>query len=422
MRAKAWRVLVGGGALIALTAAATACSSSSSSDGSSSGSTPSSTADLALLGPVKQATGEPLKVGYIYSGQTQAIDTRPELTMAKATVKYVNEHLGGVSGRPLELVACADSLSPAGASDCANEMITKKVPVVLSAQPSQPAAVMKLLEPAKIPFFIWTGVDQSVFLSPDGVAMGNPLILLAAPIKLAKEDGDKKVAMVYIDLPAAAALKSIGDPLYKAAGMDLVSTAVPPGTPDMTPQIQAALSNGAQKFLIVGDPAFCISGLKALKTLGFKGDIVINSQCFSDDVAGAVPGGIKGVTVATIDALDAKDREVALYEAVAAKYAPGTPPHASGNSGGFAVVLGFARAMNALSPSNVTPAGITAAFAAMSAQPMPLLDGQTFKCDRTAAPLTPAVCSNGAALLVLDAAGKVKTVTGFDAKPYLKLG
>jgi branched-chain amino acid transport system substrate-binding protein len=422
MAGKARHMVLGGALLSALTIVGSACSSSGSTPKSSSDSTPTTTANVALLGPAKAATGAPLKIGYIYAGQTQSLDTRPELAIAQATVKYINEHLGGVAGRPLELLPCTDNFSPANATDCANQMIAAKVPVVLSAQPSEPAAVMKVLEPAKIPFFIWSGVDQSVFLSPDGYALGNPLILLAAPIKLAKQDGTKKVAMVYIDLPAAGALTSIGGPLYTKAGLSLLATAVPPGTPDMTPQIQAALSRGAQKFLVVGDTGFCISALKALKTLAFTGQTVINSACFSPDVAKAVPGGVDGLKVATIDALDPKDREVALYEAVAAKYAPGTPPHAGGNSGGYAVVLGFARAMTALSASNVTPSGIAAALKSMAPQPMPLLSGQTFTCDRKLAPLTPAVCSNGAALVTLGASGNVKQIEGFDAAPYLKLG
>ena len=262
MGAKAWRILVSGAVLVALTGAA-ACSSSGSS-GKSSGPTTSTASERALLGPKNVATGAPLKIGYIYVGQTQAVDNRPELTIAQAAVKYINEHLGGVAGRPLELVPCTDNFTPANATDCANRMVAARVPVVLGSEPSEPAAVMKVLEPAKIPYFVYGGLDQSILLSPDAAIVSNPLTTIVAPIKLAKETGTKKVAIVYIDLPAAAQVKAIANPLYAKQGLSVIATAVPSGTPDMTPQIQAALSNGAGSFLILGDPGLCISEIKAM--------------------------------------------------------------------------------------------------------------------------------------------------------------
>jgi hypothetical protein len=51
---------------------------------------------------------------------------------------------------------------------------------------------------------------------------------------------------------------------------------------------------------------------------------------------------------------------------------------------------------------------------------MPLLSGQTFQCDRQQSTLTPAVCSNGAALIQLSSTGKVVKSETFDASPYLK--
>jgi branched-chain amino acid transport system substrate-binding protein len=411
-RATAGIVLLGAVAIITA-----ACSS-----GGSTTSASATTANPAVLGPVKAATGEPLKIGYIYAGQTQTTDDRPELAMARATVKYVNQHLGGVAGRPLELVVCADNVTPAGATDCTNQMLAAKVPVVLQSEPANPAQVVKLLEPAKVPYFTWQGADASLLTSADASVIGNPLILLAAPIKLAKDDGVKKVAMVYVDVPAAAQLKVIAAPLYKNAGLGLVSTAVPLGTPDVTPQIQAALSDGAKEFLVVGDDSLCINSLKALKTLGFNGKTVTNTNCLKTDGGKSLPGGIDGVTLAAIESPDASNGDVALFHAVAATYAPGTPTDQGLASAGYAVVLGFARAMTDLSAGDVTPAVVAAALKAMPPQTMPLLTGETFRCSRTVAVLTPGVCSNGGALVTLKPNGVVQQSTTFDATPYLKAG
>jgi branched-chain amino acid transport system substrate-binding protein len=419
MAATRWRVFVGGALLAALVG--TACSSSGSSGGSSAGSTPTSAPKPGALGPVKRATGAPLKIGYIYAGQAQNQDNTNEITMAKGTVKYINEHLGGVAGRPLDLVVCADHLTPAGATDCANQMLAAKVPVVLGAEPANPAPILKLLEPAKVPFFIQTAADTSSFFSPDSYVLNNPLIILAAPIKVAKDAGVKKVAMVYVDVPAASQLKSIGTPMFQKAGLQLLPTAVPLGTPDLTPQVQAALSSGAQMFVVIGDASLCVNSLKALKTLGFTGKVATNLNCLTDAAAKAIPGGFDGLVLPITYVDDGTSADSVLLHAVAATYAPGTPTDATGQSVlGFIMTIAFVRAMKGLRAGAGSAAEIAAAFAAAPPQAVPLLPGQTFQCNRKRSTLTPAVCSNGASILTLDTSGKTTKSETFDATPYLQ--
>jgi branched-chain amino acid transport system substrate-binding protein len=395
----------------------TACGSSG---GSTSGSSSTTKVDASVLGPVNRATGDPLKVGYIYAGQAQSVDNEPELTMAKATAKYVNEHLGGIGGRPLELVSCADHLTPAGATDCANQMLTAKVPAVLAGNPANSAPIIKLLEPAKVPFFVQTAAEAGLLFSPDSSVMANPAIIMAAPIRVAKKDNVKKVALVTVDLPAAAQLKVLGEPLFEKAGLELTTTAVPLGTPDVTPQIQAALSDGAKQFLVVGDISLCVNSLKALKTLAFTGKVMSNFDCLTDPSAKAIPGGFDGLQVLTTRVTDADEPEVKLLHAIAATYAPGTPTGDEGQAVlGYVTTLGFARALSNLPAGGVTGPGVAAALLAMSAQPVPLLPGQTFQCNRKLSTLTPSACSNGAAIITVDKSGTPTKSEVFDATPYL---
>jgi len=113
--------------------------------------------------------------------------------------------------------------------------------------------------------------------------------------------------------------------MFKKAGLQLLTTAVPLGTPDVTPQIQAALSNGAQQFLVIGDTSLCVNTLKALKTLGFDGKVMSNTDCLTDASAKAIPGGFDGLLVLTTRVSDPSAPDVALLNAVAATYAAGTP-------------------------------------------------------------------------------------------------
>jgi branched-chain amino acid transport system substrate-binding protein len=298
-------------------------------------------------------------------------------------------------------------------------MLAAKVPIVLQSEPANPGSTLKVLETAAVPYFTWEGVDANLLESPEGNALGNPLAILAAPIKLAKDDKVSKVAMIYTDVPAAGQLKGIAEPLYKHAGVGLVTSAVPLGTPDITPQTQAALSAGAKEFLVIGDNSLCANSLKALKTLGFTGKVISNMNCLTGN---AVPGGYDGLVQANISTPDPSNPDVALFHAVAATYAPGTPATDAGLAdAGYATVVGFARAMKDLQPDAITSAGMTAALKGMAPATMPLLSGETFQCNRQAAPLTPAVCSNGAVLVYFNAQGGVVRSQTFDAGPYLKL-
>jgi branched-chain amino acid transport system substrate-binding protein len=252
--------------------------------------------------------------------------------------------------------------------------------------------------------------------------MTNPVSFVALPIKIAQEQKFKKVAVILIDIPAAAGqVKAIADPVFAKAGLTASYTAVKPGTPDMTPQVQAALSGGNQEFLIVGDPAFCISALKSLKTLSFSGPIIINSQCLSPDVPKAVPGGVDNIIVGTSESLDPDDAEVKLYDTIMAKYAPGQAPHASATDTAYGAIMGFVRAMTGAT-GDVTPASVVATFGSMAPQPMPLLHGSTFQCNRKASTLTPAVCTTGIAMVTLDAKGNAKKTEPIDATKYISLG
>nr|MDT0667618.1 hypothetical protein [Micromonospora sp. DSM 115978] len=90
---------------------ATACGSSDD-DGGDDGSSGDATTS-AVLGPVAQASGTPVRVGVISDGQSPAGDLTYELDTAEATAEYLNEHRSGIDGRPVELVTCEALADPA---------------------------------------------------------------------------------------------------------------------------------------------------------------------------------------------------------------------------------------------------------------------------------------------------------------------
>ena len=400
-----------------------ACSSSSkgASGGSSSPTTATTAVNLAVLGTPKAANGEPIKVGFIGAGKASVIDNTNELEIATATEKYVNDYLGGIAGRPLQLITCADLATPSGATDCANQLLGDHVVAVLSSQQANPAAVMNVLKPANVPYIPWIGADPSVLINSDAFTITNPLTGFAGPIKLAQADGITKVAAVSVDVPAAKALPTFANPIFKKAGIDLTTTFVPLGTPDVTPQIQSALSGGAKEFYVAGDISLCTNTLKALKTLGFTGKVVSNQDCLLDPSASGI-GGFNGLVFENVYSIDSNDPDFQLATAIAAKYAPGVPVTAANTGnvlGGFAGVMSFSRAMTGLNAASANAAGVTAALKAMPPQQMPLLDGQNFQCNGKASTLLTSVCSTGVSLATLDSKGNPTKSENFDAYKYI---
>jgi len=404
------RALIGGTLVLALIA------SVCSSGGTSYGATKSGSASL---GTVRKAAGAPLTVGYMTTGQTQTVDNTNEVTIARATVKYANQYLGGVAGRPLALKVCADQGTPSGATDCANQFLAAKVPVVLASEPTNPSAALAVLSPAKVPYVLLTTGDSTTLTAPDASSVANPLIILTAPIALAKASGAKHVAMIRVDLPAADSLPALAAPMYKKAGLKLTTTAVPLGSPDVTPQVQAALSGGADQFLVIGDESLCVNTLKALKTLGYRGKVTSNFNCLTGSTAGSVPGGFTGLNVPIVYVNNGNTAESKLLKAIAAKYAPGTPTDDTGGADfGYIMVSDFQRAMTGITPTQFTSAGIKSALMNMKPQPMALLPGQKFQCNRQASTAEPAVCSNAAAIESISPTGQVTHIATFDASKY----
>jgi branched-chain amino acid transport system substrate-binding protein len=71
--------------------------------------------------------------------------------------------------------------------------------------------------------------------------------LVTLPIQLAKENKVDTVSAVAIDVPAVMSIyQTIAPAAFRAAGIKLDVVAVPPGTADMTPQMQRIASGAPE--------------------------------------------------------------------------------------------------------------------------------------------------------------------------------
>jgi len=400
---------------------ATACGGGNSSNSGSTSKSSSSGAS-ALLGTPNKATGTPVTIGYVNDGKSETIDLTPELQAAKAAVQYVNDYLGGLAGHPITLKTCETKQTPAGATDCGTEIVNAKVPVVLNGASGQSGTVYKAIKASGIPFVQAGSIDQDVILSKDAIVFQNGLgLILAGPAGLARDAGVKKAAILVLDLPAASGPVKAASPLfYKNANVTADIIPVPLGAADMTPQVQAAIANGDGQFNVVGQPGFCTSAIKAIRTLGFKGPVVVIQQCIDSSSASATNGGYEGVKMLTSITSDPNDNDLKVYNAVMDTYAKGAEKGGVA-SNGYQAVVGFVKAMSGLT-GEVTPQAIVAAFRSMRETPLPLGGGITFKCDGKQVTIAPALCSTKVLEATLDANGQPTSTKLIDTADLFKIG
>jgi branched-chain amino acid transport system substrate-binding protein len=378
-----------------------------------------------LLGPEDPASGEPVLIGMVSDGATAAFDNTDELRTAEATAEYWNTHRGGIAGRPIEIVPCETGNDPAGATDCANQMVEAGVVAVGLSQSGVADAVWEPLHAAGVSTLFFQTSSEDLLADPEtSFTMVNPLAtLFGTPIAAAESAGTDQIAFVNIDVPQANASFESGaaDSILGNAGLEYELVRIPPGTADMTSQMQQVAESGAGVVQIVGNDAFCIAALQGLNAVGYEGEVTTISQCITDTTREAVPGDqLEGISITATMALGATDDEAyQLYQAVMGTY--GTEVTDVDNAlamGAYTTIASLATALGGIS-GDITPATAAEAIKSMEEADYPGAAGLTFQCGGTAFPSQPAVCSNNSLRATLDAEGVPASYEAVDSTEIL---
>lgn len=373
----------------------------------------------AALGPVDKATGKPVKIGYLQTGQTAAMDTTDEDTAARAVARYANEHLGGLAGRPIEVVGCETKGTPSGSQECGSKFVREGVVAVASSSPGEPELAIEQLNAGGIAFTVNLTAEKTALAAKDVFIFGDPLSVLAVPAMHAKDNGLKRAAIVFIDVPAAAgAMKTIAPMLFGSAGATVEPVPVPPGTADMSPQIQTARSEKPDMWYVLGDPNFCATAAKAFHTLGISEPIILNARCLREDAGNSLPG-LEKMKVSSTYSTDPADPDWPLFQAVLKQYGDGLT--VSGESiTGFQGMLTLIRVVNAAKPKEVTAASVLKAIKSAPAVQYPLGGGKTIRCNAPLAAISPNICSIGGLIADADSEGHMKNFQTVDASELYK--
>ena len=407
-------------ALAAISLIAAGCGGDDDSGGGGSGGGGSDAADV--LGEENAASGDPIKIGWTSTGQTQAIDTSDEIAAAEAVVAYANERLGGLAGRPIELVICTDDNTPAGAQACGNEFIGEDVVGVAAGTSGQIDGVLTVVAPAGIPAGVNLVSSQVALSTPNVFVWSNPVSAYGVPAAYAREESLASAAVVVIDVPGASGpAKALAPAFWGNADSEATVVPIAPGTPDMTPQIQSAENDSPEMYYILGDPTFCSSAIKAIKTLGIDTPIVALDRCIGEDKGASIPGGFEGVQIVTQSVQEPDDEEYLLYQAVLETYGDDLALSSQAISG-YQGMLSFVRAVNASEPAELDAASVLAAIKEMPPTPYPLGGGADFQCNGQALSLSPNICSTAGFIADSSSTGELSNFRVLDTEGIYELG
>jgi branched-chain amino acid transport system substrate-binding protein len=406
---------------VVLLAAMAGCASDSGQGGAADDVDDTIAADTAqdLLGPKDVAAGDPVKIGLLSDGRTDAFDNTDELRSGEAAADYFNEHQGGVAGRPVEIVTCETGADPAKAAGCANTFIAEDVVAVALSQSGFADAVWTPLHEAGTPTFFTQATGEEMEADPEtSFTVLNPSgNFFGLPIAVAEAEKADEIAFVLIDVPQAVAIiEADGDSVMGKAGLDYSVVRIPIGTADMTSQMQEVADSGAGVVQVIGNDSFCIAAFQGLKDVGYEGSIAAVNQCITDATRTAMPDGLEGINILSSLALGAVDDPTyQLYQAVMAEYGSDVKDVDNFTAvGGYAAVAGLLTALQDLS-GDVSTSTVAAAIKDMEESTYPAGGGITFQCGGSAVPTSPAICSNQWLRTQLDGDGNPTAYTVEDS-------
>lgn len=373
-----------------------------------------------VLGPVAKAAGEPVRIGVISDGRSAAIDNSIELAVAHATANFLNERRSGIGGRPIKLVMCETHSDPAGGADCGNRMVEEDVVAVAIGASAVTESMWPPLAAANIPAMFFGSGNPTLLADTESTfTLGDPTYaILKMPIGLAKDKGVHKVTSVVIDVPAALdVVQRIAPKVFADAGLDYKLVTVPPGTADMTPQMQTAIDDDPGIVFVVGNDSFCISVFKGLEAVGYTGTISTITQCVTDATRKAVPANVlSGMIVAAITPAGGDDPSSLLYSTAMRTYGHDIDLSSPTGRGMFISLAGLQTALEGIS-GDITPRTVAATIKAMPEKELPGAAGLKFRCNGKANPETPAVCVRGGLSTTLDNQGQPTTYRVLASSP-----
>jgi len=303
------------GSVLLLTIALAACGGDDDKKSSDSGGSTGST--------VPRPTGAPIKLGNISTITNPVISAKPLVDATQAWIDYINDELGGVANRPLELVTCDDQGQAALSIQCANNLLDQGV-VGFVGQWSLAfgANALPTVEQAGAAVFGGLPITPQEWNSPvefpttPGAAGNYPVMAIAM-----RAEGAENIAILSPDTPAAAVTnKQVGDLWPTIGGDDFKAVTFTATAPDFTPAASSVVADNPDGVIIGSGGTTAVRLIQALGNVGYNGMLAATGLILVPEVEEQASAELEGMLFTlpsplSADSGDFKDQSE-LYERI----------------------------------------------------------------------------------------------------------
>jgi branched-chain amino acid transport system substrate-binding protein len=343
----------------------------------------------------QRATGEPITIGMINQENTPA-GSFPELSQAvRAGLEFINEQLGGVDGRPLQLEVCNTKFSAEGSTACAQQLVQSGVPVVLGGIDVFGNGI-ETLEANGVPFVggipvSYQSVKAKTSFQWSGGIWGATVAFADYSAKVKKA---KSAAIVYGEFGPITDGANYGKTTLERHGVTNVQLVPHPIiATDLNAPIQvAAASNPDVIFLLEADTG-CKGAYDAVHNTGVKATVFYVGACAAPTIVEQAGTDKTNGAVYNVEGpIDPNqpNPDTLLYTAVIDRYGKGLAA-ASAGTVSFRSLMNLYVVLRELGKDGITREAVIKALSGKVEAPSFM--GHPYTCDGKQIFGLPAICS-----------------------------
>jgi branched-chain amino acid transport system substrate-binding protein len=308
---------------------------------------------------IKNPKGKPILIGVITDEQANALFVKIDPAI-NAAVSYINRQLGGVNGRPFQVVGCNPNFDPAATQTCANQIVSSGAVVDIG----------DTLQMGNCCFTTFEGSNVLYMPIPNyasELTMKNALLMGGGSVADQQATGaymkaQKWSNVVYVTLDSPVTHGQVAA-TQVACGCTFNTIYYPRGSADLTTPINQVIQAKPSYVIIRANSPDEATFIKAFTAAGIPASHMITGTEGIDDsmysAAGSAANGVLQV-MHFLPYSDTTDPDMVLFHKVMNLYK--ADPNSSFAEWPFATVMELYQAAKAIGGANVTAASLKAYF------------------------------------------------------------
>ncbi|MEM7140613.1 MAG: ABC transporter substrate-binding protein [Actinomycetota bacterium] len=338
-------------------------------------------------------SAEPIKVGLINQEDGNPAGSYPEMRFAAgAAINFINTELGGVDGRPLELVPCAnDNFTEEKSRSCAQDLVAEGVVALVGGLDVMASGSLPVLEGNGIPMI--GGIPAGLPEQRSDIAFafsGGTAGAMAAMLSHAKDNGAESAMIAHGDFESFnITAQDFAAKVGESLGLEVTLVPFPILATDFLPVFNQALDTEADAVIVAAADAACISVMQGWKDFEIPSQLYLVGACAAEEIIDNANGSQDGVIFSGEGPPVDVDTEGDIFEDAIDTYAEGFA-HAAGTVG-FRGMMNLYSLLVDLSPDDINSAALLDLV--RSAQERPSFWGHPYTCDGNQIPGLPSLCA-----------------------------